>query len=191
MNFTQTKLPGVFLIDLDLLEDDRGFFARYFCRQEYAELGLDSNILQINNSFNKSKGTLRGIHYQTNPFGEVKIVRCIAGSLFDVVIDLRVGSPSFLQWIGVELSSDNRRMLYVPKGCGHGFITTANNTEALYLVTEYYTPGHEGGIRWNDPFFDIKWPVSPQVISSKDDAWSDFNLHNVQSGLYTYRRESE
>lgn len=186
MRFTKTKLPGVVLIDLKTIEDERGFFARYFCKREYAEQGLDNEIVQINNSFNLKRGTLRGMHYQSAPCGEVKVVRCIAGALYDVVIDLRRGSPTYLQWLGVELTAKNRTMLYVPKGFGHGFMTTADNTEALYLVTEYYTPGHEGGIRWDDPRFAIRWPFPPQVVSEKDGSWPDFDPETNDYGLYTY-----
>lgn len=186
MKFTETKLPGVFKIDLDKIQDTRGFFARYFCKKEFAEQGLKTKIVQINNSFNTAKGTLRGIHYQAAPYGEVKIVRCFSGALYDVVIDLRIGSPTYLQWLGVELSAANRTMLYIPKGFGHAFITLEHNTEALYLVTEYYTPGHEGGIRWNDPLFNIRWPLEPTIISEKDADWPNFSPEDTDYGLYRY-----
>lgn len=168
MKFIETKLKGAFLIDLEKKEDERGFFARFYCEKEYSELGLDTNIVQINNSFSRYKGTLRGIHYQLPPKAETKIVRCIKGSLFDVIVDLRRDSATFLQWFGHELSSGNRTMMYVPKGFGHAFITLEDDTEALYLVTEFYAAECERGIRWNDLSLAIEWPLQPAVISDKD-----------------------
>jgi len=177
MKFIPTKLKDAYTIDLEKREDDRGFFARFFCINEYDEQGLDRNIVQINNSLSKDKGTLRGIHYQLAPKAETKIVRCIRGSLFDVIIDLRPDSPTFLQWFGAELSAENRTMMFVPKGFGHAFLTLEENTEALYLVTEFYSPENERGLRWNDPKIGIEWPIEPLVISDKDKSHRDFDIN--------------
>jgi dTDP-4-dehydrorhamnose 3,5-epimerase len=175
MIFNETPLKGAYVIDLDKKGDDRGFFARFFCKREFEDIGLDNDIVQINNSLSKYKGTLRGIHYQLAPKAETKIVRCVKGGLFDVIIDLREDSETFGEWFAEELTAENRKMLYVPKGFGHGFMTTQENTEALYLVTEFYAPDYERGIRWNDPRFNIKWPMEPEVISDKDKNHPDFN----------------
>jgi dTDP-4-dehydrorhamnose 3,5-epimerase len=176
MKFNPTPLSGAFTIDLEKREDERGFFARFFCVNEFDNNNADRNIVQINNSLSKDKGTLRGIHYQLAPKAESKIVRCIKGSLFDVIVDLRVDSPTFLKWFGAELSAENRTMMLVPKGFGHAFLTLEENTEALYLVTEFYSPENERGLRWNDPKIGIEWPIKPEVISEKDMNHPDFNL---------------
>ncbi len=175
MIFTETPLRNAYTIELEKRGDDRGFFARFFCVNEYSKLNLDNKIVQINNSLSKDKGTLRGIHYQLAPKAETKIVRCIKGSLFDVIVDLRKNSRTFGKWFGAELTAENRRMMFVPKGFGHGFLTLEEDTEALYLVTEFYAPEYERGIRWNDPYFNIKWPFEPSVISDKDQNHPDFN----------------
>ena len=175
MIFTQTCVSGAYLIDLEKKGDARGFFARVFCVNEFAKAGLVTDFVQANDSLSPTKGTLRGMHYQLAPKSETKLVRCIRGALWDVVLDLREGSPSFGQWFGAELSSDNRRMLYVPKGCAHGFITLTDDVEAFYFVDEFYAPEHERGVRWNDPKFAIRWPADPVVISEKDGRWPDFN----------------
>lgn len=175
MKFYETPLKGAFEIELEKRGDDRGFFARFFCVNEFTEAGLETDIVQINNSLSRDKGTLRGIHYQLAPKAETKIVRCIKGALFDVIIDLRESSETFGKWHSVELTAENRKMLYVPKGFGHGFLTLEENTEALYLVTEFYAPELERGIRWNDPYFNIKWKADPVVISDKDKNHPDFN----------------
>jgi len=176
MKFNPTSLQGAYTIDLEKREDERGFFARFFCVNEYDQIGLDRQIVQINNSLSKDTGTLRGIHYQLAPKAETKIVRCIRGSLYDVIVDLRPDSPTFLQWFGATLSAENRTMMFVPKGFGHAFLTLEENTEALYLVTEFYSPENERGIRWNDPKIGIEWPIEPVVISDKDQNHPDFNL---------------
>jgi len=176
MKFNPTPLPGAYTIDLEKREDDRGFFARLFCVNEYDTVGLDRNIVQINNSLSKDKGTLRGIHYQLAPKAETKIVRCIRGSLYDVIVDLRPDSPTFLKWFGAELSAENRTMMFVPKGFGHAFLTLEENTEAFYMVTEFYSPENERGLRWNDPKINIQWPMEPVIISDKDQRHPDFNL---------------
>lgn len=175
MHFTKTNLQGAYLIDLDKKGDDRGFFARFYCAKEFADHGLDNHFVQVNNSLSAYKGTLRGMHYQLHPKAESKLVRCIKGSLYDVIIDLRKDSPSFGQSYGCELTAENRRMMYVPKGFGHGFITLSDATEVLYLVSEFYEPELERGIRWNDPYFNISWPIDPVTISPKDAQHPDFN----------------
>lgn len=175
MKFTETPLKGAFVIELEKRGDDRGFFARFFCEREFAQHGLNHQIVQINNSSSKFPGTLRGMHYQLPPKAEDKVVRCIHGALLDVIIDLRQDSPTFLQHFSVELSAENRKTLYVPKGFAHGFITLQPDTEAFYLVTEFYSPEHERGIRYNDPRFGIQWPMAPTVISDKDAKHPDFN----------------
>jgi dTDP-4-dehydrorhamnose 3,5-epimerase len=177
MKFNPTPLAGAYTIDLEKREDERGFFARLFCVNEYDQHGLDRNIVQINNSLSKDKGTLRGIHYQLAPKAETKIVRCIKGSLYDVIVDLRPESPTFLKWFGAELSAENRTMMFVPKGFGHAFLTLEENTEAFYMVTEFYSPENERGLRWNDPKINIEWPIEPVVISDKDQRHPDFDLH--------------
>lgn len=179
MKFIETKLKGAYVIELEIREDDRGFFARSFCMDEYAKLGLSNKVIQINNSLNKYKGTLRGMHYQISPKQEDKIVRCIKGAIYDVIIDLRPDSDTFCDWFGIELSETNRMSLFVPKGCAHGYISLVDDSEILYLVTENYSPDFERGIRWNDPKFDIKWPIKPIEISEKDNAhpFFDPNYH--------------
>lgn len=168
MLYRETGLKDAYLIDLEKRGDERGFFARFFCAEEFSKKGLKSQFVQVNNSLSGQKGTLRGIHYQTSPKAEVKVVRCIQGALWDLIVDLRPESPTFKKWFGAELSAENRRMMYVPEGFGHAFITLEDNTEALYLVSEYYSPEHEKGLRFDDPAFNIKWPEKPVVISDKD-----------------------
>ena len=175
MDFNETPLPGAYLIDLNRLGDDRGFFARVFCTREFSEAGLVTSFVQVNNSLSAHRGTLRGMHYQLAPNAETKIVRCIKGALFDVIIDLRPDSPTYMQHFGVELSADNRLMLYVPKGFAHGFVTLQDDTEAFYFVDEFYAPDVERGIRWNDPTFQIDWPVAPREVSEKDAQHRDFD----------------
>jgi dTDP-4-dehydrorhamnose 3,5-epimerase len=175
MKFIKTYLEGAYIIELDKRGDERGFFARAFCVNEFDDNNLDKNIVQINNSLSKNKGTLRGMHYQLSPKAETKIVRCIKGALYDVIIDLRSYSPTFGKWFGAELTEENRYMMFVPKGFAHGFITLEDDTEAFYMVSEFYSPEHERGIRYNDPFFDIKWPINPVIISEKDIKHPDFN----------------
>jgi dTDP-4-dehydrorhamnose 3,5-epimerase len=176
MKFNPTPLADAYTIDLEKREDERGFFARFFCVNEFDKVGLDKNVVQINNSLSKDKGTLRGIHYQLAPKAETKIVRCIKGSLYDVIVDLRPNSPTFLKWFGATLSAENRTMMFVPKGFGHAFLTLEEDTEALYLVTEFYAPEHERGMRWNDPKIGIEWPIEPVIISDKDKNHPDFDI---------------
>jgi dTDP-4-dehydrorhamnose 3,5-epimerase len=175
MKFIETRLKGAFVIELEKKGDDRGFFARSFCRNELRDYGLEYEIVQINNSLTEKMHTLRGLHYQLPPRAEVKIVSCIRGSLFDVILDIREGSSTFGEWFGVELSAENRRMLYVPRGFAHGFMTLEDHTEAFYLLTEFYSPELERGIRWNDPKFGIRWPAEPRVVSEKDQSHRDFD----------------
>ena len=174
MIFKETKLDGAYIIELNKLKDERGFFARSWCQKEFEDQGLESRIVQSNVSFNKNKGTLRGMHYQQAPHGETKLIRCTRGALYDVIVDLRPASPTYKQWIGIELTADNYRMLYVPRDFAHGFQTLEDGTEATYHVSEFYTPGAEKGLRWNDPAFQIAWPIEVSVISSKDASWPDF-----------------
>jgi len=175
MNFTQTPITGVYVIELEKRGDERGFFARAFCSNEFREVGLSTDFVQVNNSLTAEKGTLRGMHYQLPPRAETKVVRCIRGALWDAALDLRPDSPTFGKWFGVELTADNRRMLYVPKGFAHGFITLTDNTEAFYFVDEFYAPELERGVRWNDPKFNIEWPIQPAVLSDKDRKHPDFD----------------
>jgi dTDP-4-dehydrorhamnose 3,5-epimerase len=175
MRFTRTDVQDAYLIELERIEDARGFFARAWDESEFAERGLETRIAQCNVSYNGRKGTLRGMHFQRSPHEEVKQIRCIRGSLYDVIVDLRPQSASYKQWTGVELSADNRRMLYVPRGFAHGFQTLEDDTETYYMVSEFYVPGAEAGVRWNDPAFGIEWPLAePSVISEKDQSWPDF-----------------
>lgn len=168
MKFNETPLRGAFEIELEKYGDDRGFFARAFCKKEYSEYNLNNEIVQINNSVSVYKGTLRGMHYQLSPMAEDKIVRCIRGAIYDVIIDIRENSDTFCEWYGVELNEENRKALFVPKGFAHGNISLVDNSELFYLVTEYYSPEHERTARWDDPAFNIKWPLSPTEISDKD-----------------------
>lgn len=171
MKFTELPLPGAYLIDLEKRGDDRGFFARCFCTNEFAERSLETQFVQANTSLSAQKGTLRGLHYQLAPKQEDKLVRCIKGSLYDVIVDIRENSPTYGQWYGAELSAKNHRMMYVPKGFAHSFLTLEDDTEAFYLVSEFYAPDCERGLRWNDPFFGIQWPLQPTVLSPKDSQW--------------------
>ena len=174
MKFSETKLKGAYIIEIEKLEDERGFFGRSWCAKEMKEHGLNVNVSQANVSFNKKKGTLRGMHYQVAPYQEAKLVRCSLGSIYDVIIDLRKDSSTYLQWIGVELSGDNYKMLYVPEDFAHGFITLEDNTEIAYMMSEFFVPGAGATIRWNDPLFGIEWPILPVIISDNDRNQTDF-----------------
>ena len=175
MNFLETPVHGVYTVELEKKEDERGFFARVFCEREFAEHGLETRFVQINNSLSRDAGTLRGMHYQLEPAAEVKVIRIVAGALCDVALDLREGSPTFGAWYGTELTAENRRMMYVPRGCAHGFLTLRPQTEAVYLVSAFYDPERERGIRWNDPRLAIDWPREPAVLSDKDRAHPSFD----------------
>lgn len=176
MIFRETKLKGAFIIEVEKREDDRGFFARAWCKKEFEEHGLTANTVQSNIAFSKRKGTLRGLHYQGAPYGEVKVVRCTLGSLYDVLVDLRPGSSTYRQWVGVELASDNYKMVYVPEGFAHGYQTLEDNTEVTYQVSQFYFPDFERGIRYDDPGIGIDWPLLVKIISDKDKGWPDYQL---------------
>jgi dTDP-4-dehydrorhamnose 3,5-epimerase len=168
MIFTKTKLQGAFIIEPERFEDDRGFFALSWSRRAFAQHGLESELVECNISFNRKKGTLRGMHYQAAPHAQAKLVRCTMGSIYDVIIDLRMDSPTFRQWIGIELTATNRLMLYVPRDFAHGFQTLEDNVEIGYQMSEYYHPEAGRGLRWDDPALGIGWPLVPNVISSTD-----------------------
>jgi dTDP-4-dehydrorhamnose 3,5-epimerase len=172
--FTPTNIHGVVLLDPERIEDERGFFARGWCQTEFADHGIDLHLLQTNLSFNRRQGTLRGLHYQKPPHEETKIVQCTRGAIYDVALDLRRDSPTFKQWAGATLTADNRRMLVVPPGCAHGYLTLEDNTEVLYQMSAYYAPSHAAGVRWNDPAFDIRWPGNVTVINGRDRDYPDF-----------------
>jgi dTDP-4-dehydrorhamnose 3,5-epimerase len=173
--FKESPLAGAFVIELEKRGDDRGFFARVFCRDEFEQVGLSASFVQVNNSLSSDQGTLRGLHYQLAPRAETKVIRCIRGALWDCIVDLRPESPTFGKWFSETLSAENRKMMYVPKGFAHGFITLEPSTEALYFVDEFYAPKHERGLRWNDPKFAIRWPTQPRVLSEKDSTARDFD----------------
>lgn len=175
MIFNPAPLRGAFTIELEKRGDDRGFFARFFCVNEFEQHGLDTRFVQVNNSLSTKRGTLRGMHYQLPPSAEVKVVRCVRGAVWDAIIDIRPDSPTFGRSFGVELSADNRRMIYVPRGFAHGILTLTHDAELLYLVSEFYAPQEERGIRWNDPKFRLQWPIEPTEVSAKDAAWPDFD----------------
>ncbi|MCX5813469.1 MAG: dTDP-4-dehydrorhamnose 3,5-epimerase [Proteobacteria bacterium] len=174
MKFTETRLNGAFIITPDLIEDERGFFTRVFCWREFEDHGLNPNIVQCNISFNKTKGTLRGMHYQDNPHAEVKLVRCTMGAIYDVIVDLRPQSSTFKKWFSAELSEKNHQLLYIPEGFAHGYQTMVQQTEVLYQVSAFYHPASEQGVRWNDPAFKIEWPLPVMVVSKKDASYPDW-----------------
>jgi dTDP-4-dehydrorhamnose 3,5-epimerase len=176
MIFTETKLDGAYVIEIQKLEDARGFFARAWCKNEFEMHGLISHLMQTNISFSKKKGTLRGMHYQIVPIQESKLVRCTKGAIYDVIIDLRPNSSTYKQWLGIELTAENYKMLYVPEDFAHGFQTLENNTEVVYQVSQFYSPQSERGVRYNDPTFGIKWPVDVRVITDKDNNWADYTV---------------
>jgi len=174
MTFHETSIPGVFEIRLEPLADERGFFARTWCRKEFEVRGLSPGLVQCSISFNKKKGTLRGLHLQAPPFQECKLVRCTQGAIHDVVVDLRPQSPTFKGWVAAVLTAGNRHMMYVPEGCAHGFLTLADDTEVFYQMSEVYDAGSARGVRWDDPAFRIDWPAPVQVISGRDRTYPDF-----------------
>ena len=171
MKFTETRLPGAYIIDIEPVEDDRGFFARSWCKNEFAAQGLNTSLAQCNISFNKKKGTLRGLHYQERPYEEAKLVRCTRGAIYDVIVDLRPDSPVRRAWIAVELSADNGRTFYIPKGFAHGFQTLTDDAEVLYHMSEFYHPEAAHGVPWNDPAFGINWPILPPILSVRDQSY--------------------
>lgn len=180
MIFTETKLKGAYVIEIKKIADDRGFFGRSWCKNEMEEHGLDASIVQINTSLSRFKGTLRGIHFQIAPYQECKMIHCTRGAVFDVIVDIRPGSPTFMQWYGEELTMDNHKALYSPKGFAQGFITLTDNTEITYFTTEFYAPGMDRGVRWNDPAIGIRLPLQPVIISEKDQSWPDFSPDNLK-----------
>ena len=172
MIFTPTDLDGACIIDIEVREDERGYFARVWCSREFEVQGLKTDLVQCNVAYNHTRGILRGMHYQQPPHAEVKLVRCTNGAVYDVIVDMRTDSPSYLKWTGVELTEENHRMLYVPEGFAHGYITLQDRSELFYQVSEFYTPGAEGGVRWDEPAIGIQWPdVGALTISAKDRAW--------------------
>jgi dTDP-4-dehydrorhamnose 3,5-epimerase len=168
MIFKESTLAGAYTIELARVDDERGFFARTYCAEEFAARGLPAQMPQCSVSFNSRKGTLRGLHFQAAPHTEEKLVRCTAGAIFDVIVDLRVDSPTQRRWFATELTADNRRSLFIPRGFAHGFITMRDDTEVLYMISVPYAPGHDRGVRWNDPALAIQWPIEPAVISARD-----------------------
>jgi dTDP-4-dehydrorhamnose 3,5-epimerase len=174
MEFRETKLKGAFLILLKRIEDERGYFARAWCSAEFAGRGLTSSISQINVGFSPSKGTLRGLHYQEAPHAESKLVRCTRGAIWDVIVDLRPGSPTRGQWVGAELTADNANMIFAPEGFAHGYQTLCDDTEVGYLTSQPYAPQAARGVRYNDPSLGIAWPLPPRLISRSDESWPDF-----------------
>jgi dTDP-4-dehydrorhamnose 3,5-epimerase len=174
--FSETKLRGAYIVDPEKMEDERGFFARTFCQKEFNAHGLNPRLVQCGISFNKKKGTLRGMHFQAPPLQEAKLVRCTRGAIYDVIIDLRSDSLTFKHWVAVELSAENHRMLYIPEGFAHGFQTLEDNTEVAYQMSEFYHPESARGVRWDDPAFGFRWPLRPVAISDKDRKYTDFEL---------------
>jgi dTDP-4-dehydrorhamnose 3,5-epimerase len=172
--FTPTRLEGAFVVEPEKLEDERGFFARTWCTREFEAHGLNSRMVQCSISSNKMKGTLRGIHYQTAPYQEAKLVRCTAGGIYDVIIDLRPKSPTYEKYAAAVLTADNHKMLYVPEGFAHGFLTLEDNSEVFYQMSEFYAPVYSKGVRWNDPLFGIEWPMPPRAMSERDRSYPDF-----------------
>ena len=168
MKFNPTILKGAYTIELDPFKDERGWFARTYCKNEFSTIGHHAEWVQLNHSFTNEKGTVRGMHYQLPPFSEIKLVRCIAGAAFDVIIDLRKGSATFLQWFGTEISATNKKMIYIPEGFAHGFQTLTDDCELIYHHTQFYTPGVEGGIKYDDPEIKIDWPLAVNNISKRD-----------------------
>ena len=182
MIFKPTSLAGAYEIEVEPQRDERGFFARSYCRREFEERGLNANVAQCNVSYNRTRGTVRGMHYQAAPFGEAKLIRCLHGAIYDVIVDLRMESPTFGQWLGFELRAERggvSRMVYVPEGFGHGFQTLADDTEVAYQMSEFYEPRAGRGFRWNDKRFDIRWPEAVRVISERDRSYPDFASTNV------------
>jgi dTDP-4-dehydrorhamnose 3,5-epimerase len=168
MKFTETPLSGAYCIELEPFQDERGIFARTFCQKEFQRIGFNKQIVQINCSASRQTGTIRGLHYQIPPACETKIIRCIQGRIFDVMVDIRAGSPTLMRWYGVELSKDNLRMVYIPEGFAHGFQTLTDNAEIIYMSSAFYCPEYENGLRFDDPALAIRWPLPPVAVSPKD-----------------------
>jgi dTDP-4-dehydrorhamnose 3,5-epimerase len=182
MRFTPTPLRDAYVVELEKIEDERGYFARTWCEREFGEHGLDNRLVQCSASFNARKGTLRGLHYQVAPHAETKLVRCTRGAIFDVIVDLRPSSPTFLKWFGAELTAENGRMLHIPRGFAHGFQTVSDNSEIFYQMSAFWEPAAGRGVRWNDPLLGVRWPLEVTVISEKDRLYPD-------SSAERFRRE--
>lgn len=176
LRFIETNVKGAYLIEFEPIVDERGFFARSWCKGEFEAHGLNTQIVQVNTSFNKETGTLRGLHYQTPPCEEAKLVQCTKGAIYDVILDLRSCSPTYLRWTGGELTENNHHMLYVPEGCAHGFQVIQDQSVVSYMVTQYYSRSNERGIRWNDPTFNIEWPLPVTLISQKDASYPNYEI---------------
>ncbi len=174
MHFVALEIPGAWRIEPERLADARGFFARTFCARQFAARGLETALVQCSISYNHRKGTLRGMHYQAAPHAEAKLVRCTRGAVYDVIVDIRPESPTFRRWVGIELSADNRHMVYVPEGCAHGFLTLTDQAEVFYQMSAYYEPGAARGFRWDDPAIGIVWPGPVAVMSARDQALPEF-----------------
>ena len=175
MIFAETKLKGAFIVEVEKHADERGFFARTWCQDEFTMRGLNPRLVQCSISFSRKVGTLRGMHYQSEPYGEVKLVRCTQGAVYDVIVDLRPDSATFKQWIAVELTAENHRTLYVPAKFAHGFQTLEDNTEVSYQMSEFHAPESARGVRWDDPAFAIRWPEGPRILSERDKSYPDFH----------------
>jgi dTDP-4-dehydrorhamnose 3,5-epimerase len=175
--FSETELSGAYIIDVEPIKDERGFFARSWCRKEFEKQGLNGELLQCNISYNKKKGTLRGMHFQWPPYGEAKLVRCVHGAIYDVIVDLRPSSATYCRWQSVELNEKNRRALYIPEGFAHGFLTLTDKAEVSYQMSSEFVSGYDAGIRWDDPTIDISWPDQPKCISEKDLTYPDFIMN--------------
>ncbi len=175
MVFIETPLAGAFVIKLEPFQDERGLFARTFCQKEFEQIGHTENFVQFNHSMTVAKGCIRGMHFQKPPFAEIKLIRCIKGKVWDVIVDIRQNSMTFLKWFGVELSAENQKMIYIPKGFAHGFQTLEPNTELIYHHTAFYTPSAEGGLKYNDPKLKIDWKLTPEQLSKKDQEYNYIN----------------
>lgn len=187
MIFKDTKLEGARVIELEKRGDERGFFARSWCKGEFEAHGLNAVLKQANIAFNIKKGTLRGLHYQEKPFAEAKLIRCTRGSAYDVIVDLRPDSATYKEWLGVELTQDNYKMVYVPEGFAHGYLTLEDSTEMCYSVSQFYSPGSELGVRYDDRTFGIEWPIDIRVISDKDRGWSDYSGYRTPQAMNAHR----
>jgi len=181
MIFKETKLKGAYIIELEPLEDERGFFARSFCQRGFIRHGLNPLVVQCNFSYNKRRGTLRGMHYQIAPYEEAKLVSCVRGAIYDVIIDLRLDSSTYCQWFAIELYAENYKMLYVPEGFAHGFQTLEDNTMVFYQMSEFYRPEYARGVRWDDPAFDLEWPIHVKIVSDRDHILPKFS--NMDDGV--------
>ncbi len=171
MKFSKTRIEGLYIIEPELKIDERGYFARIFCKDEFSKLGLNSDITQVNRSFTKKRGTIRGMHFQVEPKAEDKIITCFKGVVYDVAVDLRKNSPTYGQWVAEELSEENKKMFYIPKGFAHGFQALTDDCELLYFMSEFYSAEYASGVHWDDPFFNINWPLKDPLVSDRDRNW--------------------